>query len=352
MYGKKVSAFLAALMIAVQICLIIVLVFDVRLLFHVPAEPPAEPEEHPVESNDPVITVKDTVIAAGKFFNPLSDVAAKDVSGTDLTDRVTVSGTLNTAKVGRYRLTYSVTDDFGRTATRRRTVTVLENEYLGLEVPDDQLPNEGEGDELYFEPLSARFDIGGLWLDTLCVGYAEMKPYATAHVIDNRDNFVSAVISDTDKVDKLTVFLAQGAPYGYFTYAEPEKATLYCDNLIAVYDVDGNEILTDEHTYVGDCVVVRVGADGERCYVVNAPKDTVFSLTDGTVSAAMTEGNYLSVGLMSSSDGEPNFDEAALMHEHGYAFVFGVGADNRLQTMLMRVGYSHEAYVQPKMRKK
>ena len=280
-----------------------------------------------------------------------------------------------------------------------KLVTFLDESLRGKPIPSNDwwqsLLINDKGHNMFLNPLVARFDVGGLWLTNpgdgyysgtipgngsqtinvnardLRVGYAGLKTDATVRVVGYDDYSITAVMSDVNEVDKLTVFLAQGALYGYFVYAEPERATIYSNNLVAVYDAQGKPILTDGKVYTGDCIVVCVRTHSgyennlqssnkmtyeERYYVVNAPSNTKFTLFEGTINAEMSEGNYLSVGAMSSVN-DFNPDEAALMHKHGYAFVLGTrcqfrfdGATNlveteyRLRTLSMRDGYTAQAY--------
>ena len=90
-------------------------------------EPTAEPTPTPVPVTDPIITLTGgerlTVDAAFTFEDP--GAAAQDYLGTDLTDRITVEGTVVPYLVGEYVLTYAVTDDDGRQTQVQRTVTVV-----------------------------------------------------------------------------------------------------------------------------------------------------------------------------------------------------------------------------------
>ena len=52
------------------------------------------------------------------------DVRAEDDADGDVSDRVQIGGNLNLNKVGTYTVTYSVTDEWGNTATAERYVTV------------------------------------------------------------------------------------------------------------------------------------------------------------------------------------------------------------------------------------
>lgn len=63
-----------------------------------------------------------TLTAGEKFKDP--GYTAWDNCDGDLTDRVQVSGSVNTYRAGTYQLTYTVTDCYGNTATATRTVKV------------------------------------------------------------------------------------------------------------------------------------------------------------------------------------------------------------------------------------
>lgn len=53
--------------------------------------------------------------------------SARDAKGNDLTSRVNVSGTVNTGVAGTYTLIFSVTDDYGKTTTKTRTIKVKDS---------------------------------------------------------------------------------------------------------------------------------------------------------------------------------------------------------------------------------
>ena len=79
-----------------------------------------------VDSEKPVITLKGsastTIIVNNKFTEP--GYEAKDNCDGDLTSEVKVEGTVNTAKVGTYTITYKVKDKTGNEGVATRKVTV------------------------------------------------------------------------------------------------------------------------------------------------------------------------------------------------------------------------------------
>lgn len=76
-------------------------------------------------NNAPAIDGVDaTTVVAGQPFDPLAGISASDAEDGDLTSVISVSGSVNNARAGRYRLTYRVQDSGGKRDTAYRTVTV------------------------------------------------------------------------------------------------------------------------------------------------------------------------------------------------------------------------------------
>ncbi len=79
-----------------------------------------------VDTQVPVFSgVSDKTIEVGTNFNPMSGVTAIDNVDGDITADIFVkTGTLNTDAVGKYTITYTVTDSSNNTATADRVITV------------------------------------------------------------------------------------------------------------------------------------------------------------------------------------------------------------------------------------
>ena len=63
-------------------------------------------------------------VKAGDAFNAKDGVTALDSEDGDLTSQITISGEVDTKKIGKYTLTYSVTDSDGNRVSKNRIITV------------------------------------------------------------------------------------------------------------------------------------------------------------------------------------------------------------------------------------
>ncbi|WP_141560065.1 DUF5011 domain-containing protein, partial [Bacillus thuringiensis] len=66
----------------------------------------------------------EVIINMDDNYNPLAGVKAIDNEDGDITNKVTVDGSVDASKPGTYVLTYTVTDSKGHTVTAKQTVTV------------------------------------------------------------------------------------------------------------------------------------------------------------------------------------------------------------------------------------
>ncbi|MFQ1796795.1 immunoglobulin-like domain-containing protein [Aeromonas allosaccharophila] len=80
-----------------------------------------------VYSMKPVFSgVTDTTLELATAFDPMTGVSAHDEEDGDLTAQIKVNGSVDSNKVGRYTLTYQVSDSAGQLVTQQRNVTVKE----------------------------------------------------------------------------------------------------------------------------------------------------------------------------------------------------------------------------------
>ena len=80
------------------------------------------------EANTIGSKAQDAQIALGDSFDPMQGVSAQDYAGRDITERVSVSGSVDTSVAGTYTLTYTVSDEAGNSAAAVRVITVVSDE--------------------------------------------------------------------------------------------------------------------------------------------------------------------------------------------------------------------------------
>lgn len=86
-------------------------------------------EEQPDKNEAPVINADDLTLYTGdKFSKDMLNIKATDKEDGDLTDKVEITGNVDTSKVGEYELTLTVKDSKGAQATKKVTVTVKQKE--------------------------------------------------------------------------------------------------------------------------------------------------------------------------------------------------------------------------------
>nr|WP_172692175.1 immunoglobulin-like domain-containing protein [Paeniclostridium sordellii]AUO31689.1 hypothetical protein [Paeniclostridium sordellii] len=97
-----------------------------------------------VINNPPVIKAEDKTIKVGDKFNPMTGVTATDKEDGNITkDIKVIEDTVNTSKVGTYKVVYEVTDSKGATATKTITVTVISNDKPVISGADNVSIKEG-----------------------------------------------------------------------------------------------------------------------------------------------------------------------------------------------------------------
>lgn len=88
-------------------------------------DPTDDNKDNPYRNSLPVISgANDVTVKKGESFDKLQNVSAVDSCKNDITEKIEVTGEVITDKAGVYRLTYRVTDDMKRTATKDIYVTV------------------------------------------------------------------------------------------------------------------------------------------------------------------------------------------------------------------------------------
>ena len=157
----------------------------------------------------PVITASDKTLTVGDSFNPKQGVTAKDAEDGDLTSKIQVTtNTVNTAKVGTYKVVYTVTDNNKQTATKEIKVIV--------QPKSEPVTIEGKTIE---ELLNTQKE-GGFYLDNLVWDANQKKFVISGYLIilnqnnTNKEYSLLAVDKNTKKIyiSKIAAW-KQNTPY-------------------------------------------------------------------------------------------------------------------------------------------
>lgn len=90
-------------------------------------DPTDDNKSNPYYNKTPKITgATSCEIKKGESFSPMDKIKAVDTCSNDITDKIIVTGNIVTSRVGKYKVTYSVTDSLHRSTSVDITVTVTE----------------------------------------------------------------------------------------------------------------------------------------------------------------------------------------------------------------------------------
>ncbi|MGN0449743.1 MAG: immunoglobulin-like domain-containing protein [Ruminococcus sp.] len=88
-------------------------------------DPTDDNKSNPYYNKTPIITgAENYEIKKGGSFSPMDKIKAVDTCSNDITDKIVVTGNVVTSRVGKYKVTYSVTDSLHRSTSVDITVTV------------------------------------------------------------------------------------------------------------------------------------------------------------------------------------------------------------------------------------
>ena len=101
------------------------------------------------KNNLPEIIADDIVITKDHKFNELDGVTATDPEDGDITDRVkVVDSTVNTKEIGKYKVTYKVTDSYNQEVTKTRIVEVVKDQSPVINASDKEITVNQKFNEL------------------------------------------------------------------------------------------------------------------------------------------------------------------------------------------------------------
>lgn len=101
-----------------------------------------------ISAEMPIINASDREIKQFEKFDYMDGVSAKAYDGTDLTNKVTYEGTVNTDVADTYEVTYKVKDSKGKEVSKTIKVTVIPNEKPVINAADKEIYLNSEFDPL------------------------------------------------------------------------------------------------------------------------------------------------------------------------------------------------------------
>ena len=123
----------------------------------------------------------DNTLQLNDAFDAMAGVRATDYTGADITDRVQVSGSVDTTKAGTYVLTYTVTDAYGNQVSSQRVITVedaQENDPSQGGETEPTRPGSGETNDT---PSASQDDAQQTGSDTAGADTATVQNDATVY---------------------------------------------------------------------------------------------------------------------------------------------------------------------------
>ena len=88
----------------------------------------ADTKVYSINSRPKLTIPASQIIKVGETLNLTEGVYAIDAEDGDITSNVVLSGDVNFNKVGRYNVTYTITDNDGNTVEKARTISVVNME--------------------------------------------------------------------------------------------------------------------------------------------------------------------------------------------------------------------------------
>ncbi|XAM41166.1 hypothetical protein TPELB_14770 [Terrisporobacter petrolearius] len=272
----------------------------------------------------PVMLASDLELKIGDKFDPLKNVAASDKEDGDITSKIKViENTVDTTKVGIYKVVYEVTDSDGNTVTKEVRVTVRSNDKSIISASDVKLK---VGDK--FDPLkdvtasdkedgdiTSKIKVIENTVDTTKVGIYKV----VYEVTDSDGNKVRKEIKVTVKLEVVSNIKAKSNSYnsniitwskvnnvdGYEIYRAISKTGTYSLNKTVTSGSYSNTGLTTGKTYYYKVRAYKV-VDGKKQYgdfsqvVSSSPK---LSSTNAKSVSAAYNSNKVTWSKVSGASG-------------------------------------------------
>ena len=148
-------------------------------------------------NNPPTIKAEDKTIKIGDKFNPMIGVTATDTEDGDITkDIKVIEDTVDTSKVGIYKVVYKVIDSKGAISTKTITVTVRSNDKPTISGVDNVSIKEGTTFSLMDGVTATDTEDGNITKDIKVTGTVDInKPgkYELTYTVTDTDGNTTTV---------------------------------------------------------------------------------------------------------------------------------------------------------------
>lgn len=216
----------------------------------------------PVQYPEPVFTfganwVKDPMITVGQSFDPTAGIYAwtsNNYATAIVSRNWQIAGQVDTTRVGTYGLTYTITNDFGRTATLQRTITVQARSLTETPGQGVLAISNANGTTLYANPETTQSLGRTLTKDSAWRYFSVVKDAAGRIVAYNLGGrqYVQAADITTDSVKlEAGVFTVRYPTHPQWSIAVYNQ-DLQVQKLIlprSAWQTFGTKILTDGQSY-------------------------------------------------------------------------------------------------------
>ena len=146
------------------------------------------------QAETPQITgVKNQKVELGSAFYPLSGVSARDGNGTDLTDAIQITGSVNTKKAGVYSLQYKVIGSSGKMATASASITVEDTVAPVVTVHKSEIGEKETVNDKYVLSWADAEDLSGIQSFTASVTEKNPWTYEIVYTATDRSGLRSIV---------------------------------------------------------------------------------------------------------------------------------------------------------------
>ena len=247
----------------------------------------------------------------------------------------------------------------------------LESNLLDTAVPSSGwwtsllVENYGGGNGIYTNPLRTAFSNEGLEITNPLDGFVQywnpeglqtmaqfpiplkdsylkstdLNTGYVTRVIDYSDSYVKVAMRNSSSgEDAMVVTLVQGSPYVFAETSNKNSLTYTMDPTanIEYYDLDGVKITSN--SLLGNGIIVKmvqrhsgyictlpanVGSPEytDKYYLVNAPNNSTFNMSNNVLSMSLGDGNYISIAAIN------DLSEADFYHSHGYTLITDTSID-------------------------